>query len=135
MDTVNPDYLVVQILNRNHADVVHWALRGNLIFGARAPVLIQLYHGSQQFWLGLPFFWLFGTTVTGLRLTHAMFALGVLAAMYAFLGRSGMKPWQAALACATLAIDPAFSYAFRTQSYITLAPGAWLFLSLYALVR
>ena len=84
----------------------------------------------------MPLFWLFGTSVTGLRLTlTATFALFVLAAMYAFLGRRGLSPWQAALACAALAIDPSFSYAFRTQSYITLAPMAWLFLSLYSLAR
>ena len=46
-----------------------------------------------------------------------------------------MKPWQAALACIALAVDPSFSYAFRTQSYITLAPAAWLLLSLYSLMR
>src|SRR4030095_2661746 len=51
------------------------------------------------------------------------------------LGRSGVKPWQAALACVALAIDPSFSYAFRTQSYITLAPAAWVFLCLYSLMH
>ena len=86
-------------------------------------------------WLGLPFFALFGTTVTGLRLTHAMFALGILAALYAVLVRGGLKPWQAALTGAALVVDPAFSYAFRTQSYITLAPTAWLLLSLYSMQR
>ena len=55
----------------------------------RAPVLISYYHGSQQVWLGLPFFALFGTTVAGLRLTHAMFALAMLAALYALLVRGG----------------------------------------------
>ena len=132
MDAVNPDYMAVRLLNPRHEQVLPWLLPGNYLDG-RYPILISFYHGSQQMWLGLPFFWLFGTTVTGLRLTHAMFALGVLAAMYAFLGRNGLKPWQAVLACAALAIDPSFSYAFRTQSYITLAPIAWLFLCLFAL--
>jgi hypothetical protein len=134
MDAVNPDYLVVRLLNRHAQTITTWLPGGNYLF-ARAPVLIQLYHGSQQVWLGLPFFALFGTTVTGLRLTHAMFALGILAALYAMLTRGGVKPWQAALAGVALAVDPAFSYAFRTQSYITLAPTAWLFLALYALQR
>ncbi len=134
MDAVNPDYLVVRLLNRHAQPIAPWVLGGNYLLG-KAPLLISLYHGSQQVWLGLPFFALFGTTVTGLRLTHAMFALGILAASYAVLMRGGMKPWQAALAGAALALDPAFSYAFRTQSYITLAPTAWLFASLYATQR
>ncbi len=134
MDAVNPDYLAVALLNRNAQPISAWLLSGNYLFG-KAPVLIQFYHGSQQVWLGLPFFALFGTTVAGLRLTHAMFALGILAALYAVLVRGGVRPWQAALAGAALAVDPAFSYAFRTQSYITLAPTAWLFLSLYAMQR
>lgn len=134
MDAVNPDYLVVRILNPQAEPITAWLLPGNYL-GEKTPVLISFYHGSQQFWLGLPMFWLFGTSVTGIRLTHAMFGLGVLAALYAMLARSGMRPWQAMLACATLAIDPGFSYAFRTQSYITLAPAAWLFLSLYCLQR
>ena len=134
MDAVNPDYMTVRLLNPHAQPITAWLLPGNYLF-ERAPVLISFYHGSQQFWLGLPLFWLFGTTVVGLRLTHAMFALGVLAALYALLVRSGPRPWLAALACAALAIDPAFSYAFRTQSYITLAPAAWLFLSLYCLQR
>jgi hypothetical protein len=134
MDAVNPDYMAVRLLALHTEPITAWLLPGNYLFG-RAPVLISFYHGSQQFWLGLPLFWLFGTTVAGLRLAHAMFALGVLAALYALLVRSGPKPWQAALACAALAIDPAFSYAFRTQSYITLAPAAWLFLALYCLRR
>ena len=134
MDAVNPDYMATRLLNPRGEVIVPWLVPGNWLYG-RAPILISLYHGSQQMWLGLPFFWLFGMSVAGLRLTHAMFALGVLAALYALLGRGGLKPWQAALACVALAIDPAFSYAFRTQSYITLAPAMWLFLSLYALMR
>ena len=134
MDAVDPDYLAVALLNWNAQPISAWLLGGNYLYG-KAPVLISFYHGSQQVWLGLPFFALFGTTVAGLRLTHAMFALGILAAIYAVLVRGGVKPWQAALAGAALAVDPAFSYAFRTQSYITLAPTAWLFLSLYAMQR
>ena len=66
MDAVNPDYLVVRLLNRHAEPIVPWLLNGNDLFGI-APVLISLYHGSQQVWLGLPFFALFGMTVTGLN--------------------------------------------------------------------
>ncbi len=134
MDAVNPDYLAVRLLARHTEPITAWLLPGNYLFD-RAPVLISFYHGSQQVWLGLPGFALFGTSVTGLRITHALFGLGVLAALFALLARGTLKPWQAALACAAIAVDPGFSYAFRTQSYITLAPAAWLFLALYGLQR
>jgi hypothetical protein len=134
MDEVNPDYLVVKLLNPHHAPIVGWVLRGNYLLGDRVPWLVQLYHGSQAFWLGLPFFALFGTTVEGLRLTHALFAASVLAALYWLLLCARLAPWQAALACAAVALDPSFSYAFRTQSYITLAGDAWLLLAIACLL-
>ena len=135
MDAVNPDYLVVKILNPNAQPITAWVLSANYLDNLRLPVLIALYHGSLQFWLGLPLFWLFGTDVVGLRLTHAVFALAVLASAFALLTRAGLKPWFAALACIALALDPAFSYAFRTQSYITLAASAWLLFGLAAVMR
>jgi hypothetical protein len=135
MDAVNPDYLVVKILNPDAQPITAWVLSANYLGDLRLPVLIALYHGSLQFWLGLPLFWLFGTDVVGLRLTHAVFALAVLASAYAVLTRAGSKPWLAALACVALALDPAFSYAFRTQSYITLAPAASLLFGLAAVMR
>ena len=134
MDAVNPDYLAVRLLHRGTEPIGAWLLPGNYLFG-RAPILIAFYHGSLTTWFGLPVFALFGTTVTGLRIAHALFGFAVLASLYALLARGGAKPWQAALACGALALDPGFTYAFRTQSYITLAPAAFLFLSLYALQR
>jgi hypothetical protein len=38
--------------------------------------------------------------------------------------------WIAALCGCALAVDPAFIFAFRTQSYITMSPVAWLLLSI-----
>jgi hypothetical protein len=130
MDAVNPDYLTVKILNPHHKHIIAWVLDGNYLLGNRFPILIQLYHGSQTFWLGLPLFWIFGTTVEGLRLAHAFLALGVLAALFYMLRRMQFGSFTAAAICAALAVDPSFSYAFRTQSYITLAPSAWLLLSI-----
>ncbi len=134
MDAVNPDYLVAKILNPQHEPIVAWVLRGNYLLGNRAPVLIALYHGSHTFWLGLPFYWLFGTSVEGLRLTHAMFAIGVLAGLFFLQRRLRVHPAAAALACVALALDPSFSYAFRTQSYITLLPDAWLLVAIALIV-
>jgi hypothetical protein len=134
MDAVNPDYLVAKILNPQHEPIVAWVLRGNYLLGNRAPVLIALYHGSHTFWLGLPFFWLFGTSVEGLRVTHGMFAIGVLAGLFFLLRRLRMHPAAATLTCVALALDPSFSYAFRTQSYITLLPDAWLLVAVALIV-
>jgi len=135
MDAVNPDYLVVKVLNRHAQPISAWVLAANYVAGHKLPVLIALYHGSLPFWTGLPFFWLFGTDVTGLRLTHAMFGVAVLCATFLFLLRARVPVWMAALGCIALALDPSFSYAFRTQSYITLGSGAWMLWGAAALLH
>lgn len=134
MDEVNPDYLVVKVLNRHHEPVIAWLLQGNYLFNDRYPLLIQLYHGSQPFWFGLPLYWLFGTGVEGIRLVHAVFGLCVLGALFALLRALGTRAWIAVATCAAMAIDPSFSYAFRTQSTITLFACTWMLLAL-ALLR
>ena len=134
-DAINPDYLVTRMLNADPQRGIVWVLFANSLLGDRAPVLISLYHGSQQYWLGLPLYAAFGTSVAGIRLTHATFALGVLAALYALLRRGGVAPWYAAAVIFPLALDPSFSYAFRTQAYITVAPAAWLLLGVLCLHR
>jgi len=135
MDAVNPDYLVVRVLTWHREPMAAWVLPGNHLLGARFPILVSLYHGTQHFWLGLPLFWLLGTTVESLRIVHALFGLGVLAALYALLASAGARPWLATLATGALAVDPVFLFAFRTQSYITMSPVAWLLLSLLFLLR
>ncbi len=135
MDAVNPDYLVVKLLNWHHArPLTAWVLPGNYLHD-RVPILISLYHGLQQFWLGLPLYALFGTGVVGIRLTHMVFACGVLVAMLALLRAANVPAWIAALCGVAIACDPSFIFAFRTQSYITMAPVMWLLLSIYCLLR
>ncbi len=134
MDAVNPDYLSARILNWHGQYVPGYALPGNLFFG-RLPILTMPYHGTQQLWLGLPWFWLFGASVTGLRLTHMLFGLAVLLTLYALLIRASVGRCLSVCVVATLACDPSFVYAFRTQSYITLAPSIWLFTALICLIN
>jgi hypothetical protein len=130
MDAVNPDYLVAKVLNRAHAEpLIAWVLPGNYIAN-RFPVLVSLYHGMQQFWLALPLYALFGMSVLGVRLTHMVFAIGVLVCTLVLLRRARVPLWIAALCGCALAVDPAFIFAFRTQSYITMSPVAWLLLSI-----
>lgn len=123
MDAVNPDYLAARLLGPARAAIDAWVLPGNLREG-RFPLLVQPYHGALPFWLGLPGYALLGTGTIATRLVHASFALGVLAALLAFLRGFGARPWLAALACCALALDGAFLLAFRTQFYITLLPLA-----------
>jgi len=134
MDAVNPDYIAARALNPDPTRVPVWILPGNLLLD-RFPLLTSLYYGTQQFWLGLPVFWLLGTTVTSLRIAHSLFALAVLATVFAVMAQGGVRRWWAAAICTALAIDASFVYAFRTQSYITMAPVAWLLLSVWALQR
>jgi hypothetical protein len=134
MDEVDPDYLAVRILNWNGYPIPAWLLPGNYLLD-HITILTSLYHGSQQLWLGLPGFWLFGTTVIGLRVTHMLFAAGVLISLYMALRITTQGLGWAAAATLLLAVDPAFVYAFRTQSYITMFPSAWLLLSIAAWSR
>ena len=134
MDEVDPDYLAVRILNWSGYPIPAWLLPGNYV-ADHITILTSLYHGSQQLWLGLPGFWLFGTTVIGLRVTHMLFAAGVLISLYTALRRTADGLGWAAPATLLLAMDPAFVYAFRTQSYITMFPSAWLLLSIAAWSR
>jgi hypothetical protein len=134
MDAVNPDYLVARWLNPDATLIPAWIAPGNDILGS-FPLLVGLQHGSLQVWLGAPLFWVFGMSVIGLRLTHAMFALAVLAAWYALLRAGGLSLTLAIAMGLALAVDPTFVYAFRTQNYITMAPAALLMLSVVALLR
>ena len=132
MDAVNPDYLVTRWLNPNPEYIPAWIEPGNDIAG-HFPLLIGLHYGSMQLYLGAPFFWIFGMSVIGLRLTHAMFGLMVLAVWYALQRHVGLpRTWAVAFGIA-LAIDPSFIYAFRSQCYITMSPAALLMLGVMAL--
>jgi hypothetical protein len=55
MDAVDPDFLVVRILNPNGYEIPPWVLPGNYP-AQRFPILTSLYRGTQQVWLGLPGF-------------------------------------------------------------------------------
>ena len=123
LDEVDPDYLAVRILNWNGSPIPVWLLPGNYI-ADHLTILTSLYHGSQQLWLGLPGFWLFGTTVIGLRVTHMVFAAGVLISLYTALRTTTDGLAWVAGATLLLAMDPVFAYALPTQSYITLFPSA-----------
>ena len=127
MDAVNPDYAVVGVLNWT-SHIQTWLLPGTLLFG-HWPVLGQIYHGALPFYLGLPFYALFGTGVVGIRLTNMMFGCLVILGMGVFLRAAGVRLFIASLCLMLLALDPEFLFSFRTQFYITLLPIALVFIS------
>jgi hypothetical protein len=133
MDAVNPDYLVVDLLNRKTQPAQMWYLPGNLMAG-RVPLLTSLYHGTQNLWLALPFVALLGPTIGALRTAQALSGAAILVAMYFLLGsgRRGGLHWLMWLPVAALALDPVFVYAFRTQFYIQLGAVGWLLASILA---
>jgi hypothetical protein len=73
-------------------------------------------------YFGLVFFKLFGFSVFSLRIAHAIFGFGILIIANMILTRATGSRLLALLITALLALDPAFVFAFRTQSYITLSP-------------
>jgi hypothetical protein len=123
MDAVNPDYLIVLLLNPHHAPMSDWHLPGNLLFGI-FPVMVQIYHGALPYYIGLPFYALFGSGVVGIRLANMVFGLLVLAGAGFFMRAFHVRTAIAAICLALLALDPGFLFSFRTQFYITLLPVA-----------
>ena len=134
MDAVDPDYLVVRILNSSGYEVPAWILPGNYL-GERFPILTSLYHSTLQLWLSLPGFLLFGTSLVGLRTIHALFGFAIIWSMYAVLNDREISHAWAAAACAALAVDPAFVYSFRTQNQLSTVPVLWIFLSVLQIDR
>jgi hypothetical protein len=123
MDAVNPDFLAAQWLNRGHNP-------GAGIPSKIFPILGSFYHGLQNAYLGLPFFAVAGFSVISLRLEQAAFGLVLLVALYHLTRRlTGSRPLALAAGLG-LATELAFTASFRTQFYIVLGGGAWLFVSM-----
>ena len=127
-DAVNPDYLVLRLISTPKNTPVS-LVPGNLVLNV-FPVLIQIYHGALPFYLGAPFYLLFGTGMFGVRVAHGAFGLAVIAALAFAMRAMKMNPVVAGFALVALALDPGFVYAFRTQFYITVLPLALVFIAL-----
>ncbi len=125
MDSINPDYIVVRLLGGTDArtNVPAWVIPGNLIAG-RWPLLMQIYHGTLTFHLGLPVYALAGTGLWGIRVANGWFALLVLLSLAFLLRRLGAAWLVAAAGLLVLATDPVFLMSFRSQFYITTMPAA-----------
>jgi 4-amino-4-deoxy-L-arabinose transferase-like glycosyltransferase len=128
MDAINPDYLVVRLLNPAPADMTLWFPPGTALFG-RFPIIGQIYHGALPYYIGLPFYALFGTGIIGIRLTNMVYGLLVISGAGLFMWAFGTRVLICSLCLALLALDPGFLFSFRTQFYITLLPVAALLAS------
>lgn len=127
MDAINPDYLVAHRLNPvlNNPE---WTLPT-----AWFPILGQLYHGVQNFYVGLPLYWLFGLNVVSARIVHALFGAVIIAFVFILVQRTTRSLLLAAVFTIGLATDIAFISSFRTQNYIILGGLVWLLGSLVLL--
>ena len=135
MDAVNPDYMIVQLLNPTSPPIGVWVMPGNFLLH-RFPVLAgTIYHGALPFYIGLPSYALFGTGLIGIRLTNMVFGLVVLISAAAVLSAFRVRQCIAASCLGLLALDPGFLFSFRTQFYITALASAMLFLSIAGVQR
>lgn len=123
MDAVNPDYIVVRFLDSMNQNFPVWVMPGNLIAG-RFPLLVQFYHGSLPYYLGLPTYLVFGTGLFGIRVTGALFGVSILFALLVFARGLKVPVLAAAMGLLVLATDPAFILGLRTQFYIKMIPAA-----------
>ncbi|MDD0810268.1 acyltransferase [Curvibacter sp. RS43] len=127
MDGVNPDYLAVRVLNpelNNPAWVLpFWGI----------PFLGGLYHGLQNAYVGVPVFWLMGSTVIALRVAQALFGAAIVVGLFAVTERATRSRVLAGLAAVALAADVAFLASFRTQNYIILGGLAWFMFAIWPL--
>lgn len=125
MDAVNPDYLVARALNPELHNVV-WVLPNAWI-----PLLGNLYHGVQNFYVGLPVIALLGPSVLSVRIAQALFGAGIIWLLQKIILRLTRDRVIAFLGATALACEIAFLASFRTQFYIILCGQFWLLSAIY----
>lgn len=129
MDAINPDYLAAQTLYGRIQNPV-WRMPGPTV-----PILGNLYHGVQNYYVGLAVFPLMGTNIVSARIAQSLFGALIVLLVYGLVRRATASPWVALAAGAGLATDIAFVASFRTQNYIILGGQAWLLASLLLLLH
>lgn len=121
MDAINPDYLAARWLHPDLRNTV-WTMPGPSL-----PILGNLYHGTQNLYVGLLTYGVLGTGVTAARISHALFGCAIVLLVFLVARRLTGRPLVALMAAAGLATDMAFIGSFRTQSYIIMGGQAWMF--------
>jgi hypothetical protein len=131
MDSVNPDYDVVHILDPA-APVSEWLMPGNLLFG-RFPVLAGPYTGSFLLYWTLPFYVILGHGILSLRVSHIAVGAAILLGT-ALISRKFVGPTLLSLLPSLLlAMDPAFLYVFRTQATVLVMPALFIIAAIWLL--
>jgi hypothetical protein len=125
MDAVNPEYLAARTLNPDLKNPV-FALPTAFI-----PILGNLYHGVQNYYVGLPVFLLIGLNILALRIAQGLFGAITVAMVYLISRKATSRRFAAFAISLCLASDIAFIASFRTQFYIILGGMPWLLLSWY----
>jgi putative flippase GtrA len=125
MDAVNPDYLAARTLNPELPNPVWIQPTIGL------PVLGSLYHGVQNYYVGLPVFALLGFNMLALRVAQGLFAAGILVMTQLVLQRASGSLLLAFAGALGVATELAFIASFRTQMYIVMAGVFWLLLAIY----
>ncbi|MCP3728753.1 glycosyltransferase family 39 protein [Paraburkholderia sp. CNPSo 3272] len=129
MDAVNPDYLAARTLEPEIHNPA-WIIPTKWF-----PILGNLYHGVQTYYLAIPIDAVFGMNIVSVRLGQALFGAVIVALSFAIVIRITGNRLLAFVAAAGLATDIAFIASFRTQNYIILAGEVWLFFSILCLLK
>ena len=124
MDAVNPDFAAAQKLHP------HLHNPGAMLPSKIFPILGNLYHGVQNFYVALPMLAIFGFHVATIRVAQALFGALLLAAFFIAARRLTQSTLLAMLGSLGLATEIAFTASFRTQFYIVMGGATWLFVSL-----
>lgn len=122
-DAANPDYLSAKYLTELDPYINHFPPWTSF------PVLGQLYHGMTHFYLGNIFFSIFGISFNSLRIMHLFLGLFLTLICLIFLRKITKSDLISLLIAVLFACDPALTYAFRTQSYITISPMIFFLIS------
>ena len=123
-DAINPDYIVARSLNDQLTNP------GGPLPTQWFPLLGNLYHGVQNYYVGLPIYWFFGMNIVSARLAQALFGSAIVFLLYVVSVRLTRNRFISFVAAVGLASDIAFLASFRSQFYIILGGEAWLFAAL-----
>jgi len=88
------------------------------ILGRRLPIMVSEYVGAVSTYLTLPFFLLLGVSVSSLRLTTIVFAVGTIIFTFCFL-KLFFDRKVALLAALLLAVNPAFIMWSRQGNHVS----------------
>lgn len=125
MDAVNPDYLAARTLNPEIKNPV------NAMPTAWIPILGNLYHGVQNYYVALPVVSLLGFNITAIRIAQAIFGSGIVVMVFLVTERTVRLRSIAWLTAALVATEISFLASFRTQFYIVMSGVFWLLLAIY----